>query len=338
MFNPSEFMRETAEDTFKDFRAKQSVGPDGTIVIDWRNRNGSGVNACRFTLTGNYLFVAGDLGDAIFTLTEPAKLERIVKYDIQYLMEKMSTGNSSYTYDQEEAFKELDQEVEYMKGSIHGLPDVAVQLERLEEAVETLKSEFSTRDGFVHYGVESAVETLCDMGADVLEWLSYCGRIIARRPYMWMTALRLANEQLSGKDTFLDQLTIVGRLAGQRAAFAQKIEEMLRALEQNDDVLCPESISMDGIRLMDGIVVDGRLYTVENGAAEKLLAGGKRQQLRRYEYMEESDDEPILTDSLEYYVDQHAGWCEDDFYGTMYFILSEGEDGLCHLLACPYEC
>lgn len=337
MLNPNAFMRETAEITFQDFVAKQSIGPDGTTVIDWRNRNGSGVNSCLFTLTGNYLFLAGDLGEAVFVLTEPAKLERIVKYGVQYLVEKMSAGESGYTYDQETAFKELDDEVEYMKASIRRQENAEDNLERLEEAVETLKNEFSPREGFVHFGVDAAVETLCNLGSDVLDWLCYCGRTIARRPYMWMTALRMANDQLSGKRTFLERLSQVGSLAGQRAEAAKQIEVLLRAMEEDDEVLSPDCICLDGIRLMGGIVSAGQLYTVEAGAAGTLLARGKRHLLRRYEYCEDGSD-PILTDSLDYYVDQRVGYCEDDFYGTMYFILSENEDGLCKLLACPYEC
>lgn len=338
MLNPNVFMRETAEITFQDFVAKQSIGPDGTTVIDWRNRNGSGVNSCLFTLTGNYLFLAGDLGEAVFVLTEPAKLERIVKYDIQYLVEKMACGESGYVYDQEDACHELNKKVEEMKKDISGQPDSEEKLEDLQDAVDELELEFNTREGFVHFGVESAVETLYSFDSGVMEWLPYCGHRIARRPYMWVTALRMAYEQLSNKMTFRDQLAAIGEWADQRALLVQKIETLLTQMEEDEDVLSPAAICLEGIRFMDGIIEDGILYSVEEGAAKALLARGKRQQLHRYEYKEDSDDEPELVDSLDYFVDQRVGYCEDDFYGTMYFILSEMEDGTCKLLCCPYEC
>lgn len=347
MFDKESFLKEVRTDTFADFCAKREVEQNGTSVIDWRSRTGSGVNGIRFLLSGATLVVTGDLGDAVFCLTEAARLDRIAKYDIDYLLGKMSCGTDKYRFDEDAAFEEL---AGLVAECLSDHPEAA---DAVSDAVEALKERFTSSQGF--YASAEAVSALCDAMQDIsADWiedtLATAGRHIAPRVFMWHTALRMAWEQLSEEEQagryLASRLCELGRIAGQTSRQTKLLEKMLSHLEEDDEVLSPACVTAEGIRLIDGIIDDGGCLLVfeQDGQPAKLL-GKKRQYLYHYDDAERDKDDPVPSDCVPYYVEQHVGCCEDDFFGTMYFILDRvgkrGEReqaGPCRVLRCPYEC
>lgn len=347
MFNKNDFINEVRTETFSGFLATREVEQNGTTVIDWRAKTGSGVNSIQFLMSGNTLVVTGDLGDAVFCLTEAARLDRVAKYDIDYLLGKMSCGTDKYRFDEDDAFEVLDTLV------AEHLDDHPEDADTVSDAVEDLKERFNSSQGFC--SSDEAVSALCEAMQDfcpdwIEETLSTAGRHIAPRVYMWHTAIRMAWEQLSVEEQagryLASRLCEVGRIAGRTTRQSKLLEEMLSNLEDDDVVLSPACISAENIRLIDGIIDDGGSLLVfeQDGQPAKLL-GKKRQYLYHYDEAEREKDEPVPSDCVPYFVDQHVGCCEDDYYGTMYFILDRigkhdapEQSGPCKVLLCPYEC
>lgn len=344
MFTKEAFVQDLETEAFTDFLAKKETAMDGTTIIDWQSKTGSGVNSIRFLLSGHSLVVTGDLGDAVFTLTEPARLDRIAGYHTDYLMSKLSCGSASYRFDRDLAFQALDeQKAEYAEAQPEHQED-------MHEVCELLKEQFSTTDGFVHLGAARAVTEFCKLMDDGLEWLESAGRIIAPKVYMWHTAIRMAWKQLSAKEQagryLAARLCQAGRMATQIQTLDKQLNRLLSELEEDDEVLSPDVICTQSMRVVDGIIdEDGNLSVYAQTGKPASLLGRKRQFAYRYEDSEQNKDKPAPSDCVPYFVDQRVGYCEDDFYGTMYFILDRvGEKGKpeqagpCKVLACPYEC
>ena len=99
-----ETIRYYREECFCEHVAKLKtvdVGSEAITVLDWRNPN-SGHYAMRFLFERNFIIVTGDLGEAVFELTELAEPSRVAKYDIAYLHSKLrcsSEGFSSFCGD-----------------------------------------------------------------------------------------------------------------------------------------------------------------------------------------------------------------------------------------------
>ena len=73
---------------FENHKAKLEKGEKITI-LNWRNKNGGSFYYIRYVLDGNYLYITGDIGCAIFKFSEKADLETIAKYyDFDYFKSK----------------------------------------------------------------------------------------------------------------------------------------------------------------------------------------------------------------------------------------------------------
>jgi len=83
---------------------------NGTTVIDWF-QPGTGNYYAKYILSGNNVFVAGDIGEAVYTLTGVATIEEMKMFDLFYFTGKLSAFkdspwnfDSSYAREQFEEF------------------------------------------------------------------------------------------------------------------------------------------------------------------------------------------------------------------------------------------
>lgn len=87
---------------FKDFQAKKLVDDKNFLVIDWKNKNGSGEYSIRYTLDiekGNFI-VTGDVGYCIASWYNHLTPDNLCKFlnNIGYFKEKINCWTESYTY------------------------------------------------------------------------------------------------------------------------------------------------------------------------------------------------------------------------------------------------
>lgn len=79
---------------FKDFQAKKLVDDKNFLVIDWKNKNGSGEYSIRYTLDiekGNFI-VTGDVGYCIASWYNHLTPDNLCKFlnNIGYFKEKIN--------------------------------------------------------------------------------------------------------------------------------------------------------------------------------------------------------------------------------------------------------
>jgi hypothetical protein len=87
---------------FKNHRVRVSEVSEDTTIIDWDN--GSYFCKMRIILDKNIVYISGDLGSAIYTLTcKKATIDEIASYDIGYFNEKLTT----FSCDENEFVKEI---------------------------------------------------------------------------------------------------------------------------------------------------------------------------------------------------------------------------------------
>ena len=97
---------------FKDHKATVVLENENFLILDWRDKSGSGEYAVRYIVDcqeGN-LIVSGDLGDCIaswFNNVTPDKLARYVN-DISYFMGKLQCSSDTYDYQWSDIVSDLE--------------------------------------------------------------------------------------------------------------------------------------------------------------------------------------------------------------------------------------
>jgi hypothetical protein len=82
-------------------------GEEGLQVIHWGEK-GTNMYRTKFVLSGNNVFISGDIGEAVYTLTCRATLENIKDFDLSYFTRKLSAFcGERWDFDDQLAKKEL---------------------------------------------------------------------------------------------------------------------------------------------------------------------------------------------------------------------------------------
>lgn len=82
-------------------------GDEGVQVIEW-GTPGTFMYRTKYVLSGNNVFVSGDIGEAVYTLTCPATLENMKNFDLSYFTGKLSAFcDDRWNFDEKKANKEL---------------------------------------------------------------------------------------------------------------------------------------------------------------------------------------------------------------------------------------
>lgn len=117
-------------------------------VVEWKNSNGSFVNAMTLIYKGKTVYISGDLGNAVFNLTWNAEIGSFKGKSINYLLEKLSAINIQddiYVFDEKVAKDYLMEE--FLVDRQIDFPDEFYNLS-VEEADDYLNKQ---REHFEHY-------------------------------------------------------------------------------------------------------------------------------------------------------------------------------------------
>lgn len=186
-----------ARDSFKDHKATVVLEDDNFLIVDWRNKNGSGNYAVRYILDiqkGNFI-VTGDLGDSIacwYNKVTPENLKSYIK-DIGYYLGKMHHGATSddYSYNDDDALEDLESIKKDVLSWDYDVAEVEKDFTRLQELMRYLDipSELYG-ESEVREIVEKYFDNWWDSGFESL------GKRIAYRVYLWSMGFQMVCEQL----------------------------------------------------------------------------------------------------------------------------------------------
>lgn len=183
-----------AKEEFKDHIAKFTQLNEYTQEVEFK-KPGTHYYYVRFVMSGNYLFVCGDLGEAVYQLTEQAKIERIAGgYDLGYLSGKLRTiSGGKYTFDSETAIERIKEDMEEC--------DEEYLDDKRKQAYDDLMDlalECSTNE---NWNIELAQnQDICrTVDTDWWEWLPGAGQQLSTSAVLYWIALKMAAKQLGYK-------------------------------------------------------------------------------------------------------------------------------------------
>lgn len=186
---------------FKDHKATVALENEDFLILDWRDKNGSGEYAVRYIVDcqkGN-LIVSGDLGDCIanwFNNVTPDKLACYVN-DISYFMGKFQCSSDTYDYQWSDIVSDLESiKEEFLKDNgnwNYGISAVEVE----EDFAEMLRlCDGMTFGENVPY--PDAFVELVKKYAD--PWweseFAHIGKRISERVYLWAIGYQMALKQI----------------------------------------------------------------------------------------------------------------------------------------------
>lgn len=188
-----------AKEEFKDHVAKLTQLNEYTQEVEFK-KPGTNHYYVRFVMSGNYLFVCGDLGEAVYQLTEQANFERIASgYDLGYLSRKLRTiSGGKYTFDSETAIERIkdhmmERDEEYLddkrKQAYDDLMDLALKC----RTIENWNTELAHN------------QDICrTVDIDWWEWLPAAGQQLSMYAVLYWIALKMAAKQLKYKVSYFE--------------------------------------------------------------------------------------------------------------------------------------
>ena len=209
--------KEIREDWFKDHVAEFEKLNDRVSTLDW-GKPGSSFYYCRYVFDGSKLYISGDIGEAIFRLTEKASIESITGYDIQYFHGKLASFcEDKYSFDSDTAIARIKEEIESIKedmdydtdyddndNEVETLADtdrnrkISNHISALNDLIE--ESHCCHSKGHWEYEVNQKYYDLTDYDPDVAEWIFSAGDVIPSRVHGYLIGLKMAYEQLKKKE------------------------------------------------------------------------------------------------------------------------------------------
>lgn len=202
MDREKQIKQEIRETWFKEHIATLTQQGD-LKVLEWA-KPGTRCYYCRFIFDGCMMYISGDIGEAVFSLTWKADVHSFNGISTSYFMEKMRAYSSDrYDYDGKEAAEYLK---EWLDGHIEDMEFDAEEdkedfLEKFNEMVvdaECCDSEDRWGHEYVNQKYSEFIE---DLDADYWEWIYHIGRVTPHRILGYIVALQMASEQLKTNET-----------------------------------------------------------------------------------------------------------------------------------------
>lgn len=164
--------KEIRENWFKNHTIKKIEGEEGFQRISWGEK-GTRAYQIDYVLSGNMVFVSGDLGDAVYSLTCPATLDNIKRFDLTYFTGKLTAHQrDKWCFDSSLARKQIK---EYFLDWC----DVD-HIDQLNEDDKNLYEElmFATRNWSTLKHFQTAVFSICERAE--VDWFDFrCASCIA---------------------------------------------------------------------------------------------------------------------------------------------------------------
>lgn len=204
-----EIEKEIREDWFKDHIAEFTKLSDRVATLSWGKPNSS-FYYTRYVFDGSKLYISGDLGEAVFCLTEKADINSIKDYDIQYFHKKMTAFcDGKYSFDSDIAVARIKEEIEEAlenkdidEDGVEEKTDRNKHINRyikvLRELIEESKCCYFKNSW--EYEVNQRYDDLSDWNSECYEWIYKAGDAIPNRVYGYLIGIKMAVEQLNRKE------------------------------------------------------------------------------------------------------------------------------------------
>lgn len=193
--------REIRERWFKDHVAKFTEHPDGTKILEWRNKDGSSIYWFTAVFHRGNLLVYGDIGDAIYRWYGSTNhWEFFADMNIEYFESKCCASETGHRYYDWNEKRVLSCMLDHMRLTAESRDktdkEVDEEVWRLclhffdEGGIEAADNEDSWQDWYnQHYDEEELV------GMDAWEWVPNCGRVVACRCVAHLIGIQMALKQ-----------------------------------------------------------------------------------------------------------------------------------------------
>lgn len=173
---------------------------DDTTVIHWGRPNG-GCYWIRYILSGGFISVMGDCGEAIYQLTEKADLEKIARgYDLSYMTRKLACSRyEKYSFNSCEAIKALREWADELR-------ECDDLTEEKEEVILKLISEAKECVSKEHWAYILArnEDEISQVECEWYEWMPGIGDELDMSLIAYWLGLKMVGKQLGYETKYID--------------------------------------------------------------------------------------------------------------------------------------
>lgn len=193
--------KEIKENWFGEHVANYKKINDEISILDWKKPD----TICfgvRYVFDGRHLYISGDLGEAVFTLTWNGNPKSFLDVNPHYFHEKLTAyrGNDEYDFDSGEARKRLEEEIMILKDDYDPDEIDEEHLEILEEMKNLTGSCSANKEWEFKIAYETDLfERLQNHDIDCWEWIFRVGEVIPSRIKSYLIGLKMAAKQLEGQ-------------------------------------------------------------------------------------------------------------------------------------------
>jgi hypothetical protein len=189
IMNYKKMVQEINKDWFENHVAEFEKLNDRVSILNW-GKPGSCFYYTRYVFDGCKLYISGDVGEAVFCLTEKASIESIKDYSVDYFHGKLAAfGESEYDFDDKEAIKRLKEERKETTSK-----EYKKILTYLIDEVESCCNVDNWR-----YVTDQNWNDISEYDPDANEWIYEVGNVVPLRVQGYLIGIKMAYEQLNNK-------------------------------------------------------------------------------------------------------------------------------------------
>lgn len=176
---------------FKDHIA-EIKGVEGLQVIIW-GEPGTNMYRTKYVLSGNNVFISGDIGEAVYSLTCTATLKNIKDFDLHYFTGKLSAScGERWNFNADLAKKELKEY--WNEYELNRIKDSREIYDGIRSAIDESSSMESYRAWLMPVYQNTSVDS------DVMEGVWDLGKEMPHRLIGYWVGLQMIIEQLEQKE------------------------------------------------------------------------------------------------------------------------------------------
>lgn len=201
-FEVSNFDTEKCSRLFEDFKATLIEQSETDVtVLQWKKEN-TIIHSIKYIMSGNKLFITGDVGSAIFCLTWSAKdLNSYKGIDAHYFHSKLlAYSDEKYDFDEKLAIDRLNEEISEIQENIENweaemFSTYINQIKLLRKMKNEIRMKVTSCSELRQYLGELCSE-YSEYDEACSEWLLNIGRVIPERIKFHLLGLQMAIDQL----------------------------------------------------------------------------------------------------------------------------------------------
>ena len=186
---------------FKDHQIKSIQGEDGFQRIIWGKQDTS-MYQIIYTLSGNMVYITGDVGTAAYSLTCRATLDNIESHDLWYFTGKLiATERKKWDFDYQVAQKEIEER--FLNWcDVDKVDDLAEEDKELYEELIQATIDWDNPDTFANQGVWTIYHnTNVDwFDSEIAESVADSGNHLSNSHISYWLGLQMIIEQLKEKE------------------------------------------------------------------------------------------------------------------------------------------